>query len=212
MYTDSSDGSLVFYAYPSMTTKNTKYSRCELREQMVPSDDNVNWTFKEGGRLRGTLAIDEISKNKKGKYDKVIVMQIHGRLTKAQRKTIDKDDYDAPPILKVYWSNGRIRLKSKYLKKDKGKYPEILKKSSWGDDDGYNFPVKVGFEKFTLEIIAGHKYMEVILNDTYSKIYKGKDMKAWGVFENYFKAGNYLATKEEGSFAKVKFYDLDIKH
>ena len=37
-------------------------------------------------------------------------------------------------------------------------------------------------------------------------------MQRWGVFENYFKAGNYLATKDEGSFAKVKYYDLEVSH
>jgi len=34
MYPDSSDGSIVFHAYPASTTANTKYSRTELREQM----------------------------------------------------------------------------------------------------------------------------------------------------------------------------------
>jgi len=31
-----------------------------------------------------------------------------------------------------------------------------------------------------------------------------------GHFENYFKAGNYLVSKEAGAFAKVKYFDLEV--
>ena len=42
MYTDSKRGAIVFYAKPTeATTPNSKYSRSELREQMVPGDNNV---------------------------------------------------------------------------------------------------------------------------------------------------------------------------
>ncbi|GAA4272564.1 polysaccharide lyase family 7 protein [Aquimarina gracilis] len=212
MYNDPKDGALVFYATPGATTTNTKYSRCELREQMVPGKNDVNWRFKDGGRMKATIAIDDISKNKKGKYDKVIVLQIHGRLSNDQKKIIGKKDNDAPPIMKVYWNNGRIRLKSKYLKDQNATDTEILQKDAWGDDEGYNFPKKVGFEKFTIEIIASEGKMKVILNDKYAKVYKGIDMKRWGIFENYFKAGNYLASKNPKAFAKVKFYELEVSH
>jgi hypothetical protein len=50
------------------------------------------------------------------------------------------------------------------------------------------------------------------LNDKESYTIENDDMKRWAVFENYFKAGNYLATKDEGSFAKVKYYNLEVKH
>ena len=89
MYNDSVRGALVFYAYPSKaTTTNTKYSRSELREQMVPGENNVNWTFEQGGIMKGKLAIDEVSRDENGKYHKIIIMQIHGRLTNEQRDLI----------------------------------------------------------------------------------------------------------------------------
>ena len=72
MYNDSTDGSIVFEAYPSATTRNTKYSRSELREQMVPGENNVNWTFKEGGYLRGVLSVPRVSKDDNGKPHRVI--------------------------------------------------------------------------------------------------------------------------------------------
>ena len=98
MYNDSTRGALVFYAMPGQTTANTKYSRCELREQMVPGENNVNWTFAQGGKLKGRLAVDEVSRDKNGKYHKVIIMQIHGRLTNEQRDLIGQKDNNAPPV------------------------------------------------------------------------------------------------------------------
>ena len=37
-------------------------------------------------------------------------------------------------------------------------------------------------------------------------------MRKWGVFENYFKAGNYFQSRDEGSFSKVRFYELEVEH
>jgi hypothetical protein len=114
--------------------------------------------------------------------------------------------------LKIYWANGYVRLKSKVLKNPNAVEPEILHTSAWGDDDGYTFPVEVGYDPFTLEIIASEGRMEVILNDTYSRVYQGTDMEKWSVFENYFKAGNYFQTKDENAFSRLKYYTLEVMH
>ena len=63
-----------------------------------------------------------------------------------------------------------------------------------------------------LEIIASTGKMEIILNENESYVIENNDMHRWGVFENYFKAGNYLSTKDEGAFAKVKYYSLQVTH
>jgi len=213
MYNDSTDGSIVFYTYPGVTTKNSSYSRTELREQMVPGSNNTNWTFAQGGRMKGTLAVTEISKEESGKSHKVIIMQIHGRLTNAQRDLIGEDDNNAPPILKIYWDkNGRIRVKTKELKDLNVSDTDLLKTSAWTDDEGHNFKTNVGTEKFTLEVIASEGRLEVILNNDESVVYENIHMQKWGVFENYFKAGNYLQNKRADSFAKVKYYDLEVSH
>ena len=115
-YNDTSDGSLVFYTYPGATTTNSSYSRTELREQMVAGDDNTNWTFAQGGQLSGTLSVPEVSVDASGNPHRVIVMQIHGRLTNAQKEQIGASDNNAPPVLKIYWQNGRIRVKTKQVK------------------------------------------------------------------------------------------------
>ncbi|PKG50620.1 polysaccharide lyase family 7 protein [Olleya sp. 1-3] len=213
MYNDSTRGAIVFYAFPSKaTTANTKYSRSELREQMVSGENNVNWTFKEGGYMKGKLAIDDISKDSKGKYHRVIIMQIHGRLTNEQRDLVGEKDNNAPPMLKIYWDKGKIRVKTKVLKNLNATPEQMLHEDAWGDDEGFNFEQEVGFRKFTLEVEVSDGKMVVVLNKNEFKVYDNIHMKKWGIFENYFKAGNYLQTRDEGAFAKVRYYDLEVKH
>lgn len=212
MYNDSIDGALVFYTYPGATTANSSRSRTELREQMEPGSNSVNWTFSQGGRLKGTLAMDDISKDSDNKYHRTIIMQIHGRLTNEQRDLIGQKDNNAPPMLKIYWQNGKVRVKTKVLKNPDVSDTDILRTDEWTDDEGFNFNEEVGFNKFSLEVLVSDGRMEVILNDTESVVYEGDDIKKWGVFENYFKAGNYLQTSDEGSYARVKYYDLQVEH
>ncbi|WP_338418079.1 polysaccharide lyase family 7 protein [Pseudotamlana carrageenivorans] len=213
MYIDSTDGSIVFHAMPTKsTTKNTKYTRSELREQMVPGENNVNWTFKDGGYMKGTIAMDAVSKDSNGKYHKVIIMQIHGRLSNEQRDLIGEDDNNAPPILKIYWQNGKVRVKTKELKNISASNEEILHEDAWVDDEGFNFEDQVDFRKFTLEVKISEGKMVIVLNGNEYKVYENIHMQRWGVFENYFKAGNYFQSRDDGAFAKVKFYDLEVSH
>lgn len=213
MYNDSTKGALVFYAYPSKaTTQNTKYSRSELREQMEPGSNNVNWTFAQGGRMKGKLEIEEVSKDKDGKYHKIIVMQIHGRLTNEQRDLIGQDDNNAPPMLKIYWKDGKVRVKTKVLKSLSVNTVEVLHEDAWTDDDGYTFKEEVGFGRFTIEVTVSDGKMVVCLNNNEYAVYEDVNISRWGVFENYFKAGNYFQTRDEGAFAKVKYYDLEVSH
>ena len=213
MYNDSIKGALVFYAYPSeATTANTKYSRSELREQMVPGDNNTNWTFAQGANMKGKLQMDEVSIGADGKYHKVIIMQIHGRLTNEQRDLIGQKDNNAPPILKIYWQNGKIRVKTKILKDLNATGNDLLHEEMWDDDEGFNFEQEVGFKKFTLEVQVSEGKMVVILNNSEYKVYENVHMRKWGIFENYFKAGNYFQSRDEGAFARVNYYSLEVTH
>lgn len=213
MYNDSINGAIVFYTYPGASTANSSYSRTELRELMNPEDKGTsNWTFAQGGYLKGELSMGEISKGSNGVYHRTIIMQIHGRLTNEQRDLIGQKDNNAPPMLKIYWVDGRVRVKTKVLKNLNATETEQLYTDAWGDDEGYTFPEYVGFDKFTLEVKVSDGRMEVILNENASIVYDDVHIKKWGVFENYFKAGNYLVSKDSGSFAKVKYYDLEVSH
>ena len=212
MFDDAQDSSLVFKTYPSASTANSSYSRTELREQMVPGSNATNWTFEQGARMKGTLAVSEISQEIDGDFHRTIVMQIHGRLTNTQRDLIGEDDNNAPPVLKIYWQEGKIRVKTKVLKDLSATSEEILETIAWGDDEGYFFSEEVGFEKFTLEILVSEGRMEVILNEGESVVYDDIHMTKWNIFENYFKAGNYLQTQDEASFATVKYFNLLVEH
>ncbi len=213
MYNDSVSGALVFYAYPTnATTANTKYSRSELREQMEPGNNNVNWTFAQGGTLKAKMAMGDVSRKDDGKYHKVIIAQIHGRLTNEQRELIGQKDNNAPPILKIYWQNGKIRVKTKVLKYAGVDQKAILYKEAWTDDKGKNFEQEVGFRKFTIEVKVSDGKMVVSLNKNEFFVYDNASIKRWGVFENYFKVGNYFQTRDEGAFANVKVYELSVEH
>jgi hypothetical protein len=139
-------------------------------------------------------------------------MQIHGRLTDAQRDLIGAKDNNAPPMLKIYWYNGKIRVKTKVLHDVNATYEESLHTDAWGDDDGHTFSETVGYNPFTLEVLASEGRMEVILNDNEKVVYDDIHIEKWGIFENYFKAGNYLSTRDEGANATVKYFELDISH
>lgn len=213
MYTDSIRGAIVFYAEPTnATTPNSKYSRSELREQMVPGDNNINWTFAQGGVLKGKLAVDRVSRDSSGKHHRVIIMQIHGRLTDEQRDLIGQKDNNAPPVLKIYWDKGKIRVKTKKLKNINTSYERMLDKDAWTDDEGFNFEQEVGFRKFYLEVYVSKGKMIVSLNKNEFKAYKGVHMEKWGIFENYFKAGNYLQTRDPGAYAQVSYFTLEASH
>ncbi|MEQ9298144.1 MAG: polysaccharide lyase family 7 protein [Cyclobacteriaceae bacterium] len=212
MYNDSTDGSLVFHTYPGSTTTNSSYSRTELREQMTPGSNNTNWTFLEGGSMRGTLAVPEISTESDGDPHRTMIMQIHGRLTDEQRDLIGEDDNNAPPVLKIYWQNNKVRVVTKKLKDVDASPEEMLKTSAWTDDESRYFTREVGTEKFTLQVVASEGKMVVTMDDSETFIFDGIHIEKWGVFENYFKAGNYLGTIDEGAFATVKYYDLVVTH
>ncbi|MFD2588705.1 polysaccharide lyase family 7 protein [Croceitalea marina] len=213
MYNDSVSGALVFHAYPTdATTANTKYSRSELREQMEPGNDKVNWTFSQGGYLKAKMAMGEVSRANDGKYHKVIIAQIHGRLTNEQRELIGQKDNNAPPILKIYWQNGKIRVKTKVLKYAGVDQKGILFKEAWTDDKGKNFEQEVGFRKFTIEVKVTDGKMVVSLNKNEFFVYDDVSIRRWGIFENYFKVGNYFQTRDQGAYARVKVFELNVEH
>jgi hypothetical protein len=54
--------------------------------------------------------------------------------------------------------------------------------------------------------------VEVILNGFQYTSYKDNNIERWVIFENYFKVENYFQSTNEGSYAKVKIYDLEVSH
>jgi len=212
MFDDLTEGALVFYTEPGSTTTNSSYSRTELREQMVPGSNNTNWTFAQGGRMSGRLRVSDVSQFQNGDYHRTIVMQIHGRLTDQQRERIGASDNNAPPVLKIYWDEGRINVRRKVLKDLATSNDDKLRKDAWEDESVY-FEKEVGFEPFSLTVLAQEGLLSVTLNEGEEEVvFDDIHVREWGVFENYFKAGNYLQTTTERAFATVKYFELEVAH
>lgn len=211
MYDDAEEQALVFYTEPGSSTANSSFSRTELREQMDPGSNSTNWTFGQGGTMTGTLRLSDISTFQNGDPHRTIIMQIHGRLTDEQRDLIGEDDNNAPPILKIYWEDGKINVRRKVLKDVEVSDVDILKSDAW-EDESHDFETEVNNDKFTLTIDVKDDIMKVSLNDTEEVVWQDIHTEKWGVFENYFKAGNYLQTTSSGSFSEVKYYDLVVTH
>ena len=72
--------------------------------------------------------------------------------------------------------------------------------------------IGLGFNRFMLEVKVSKGKMVVILNGSEYKVYESIHMQRWGIFENYFKAGNYFQSRDEGAFSKVRFYALEVSH
>jgi hypothetical protein len=115
-------------------------------------------------------------------------------------------------MLKIYWDKGKIRVKTKILKNLNATDEELLHEKAWDNDEGFNFEEKVDFSKFTLEVKISDGKMVIILNESEYKVYESVHIRRWGIFENYFKAGNYFQSRDEGSFSKVRFYELEVTH
>ena len=154
----------------------------------------------------------DISRDANGKYHKVIIAQIHGRLTEDQKALIGAKDNNAPPVLKIYWQDGKIRVKTKELVFTEIDAVGILHEEAWEDDKGRNFKDVVNFRKFTIEVKVSEGKMVVSLNNNEFFVYDSVHLERWSVFENYFKVGNYFQTRDKGAFASVKVYDIEVKH
>jgi len=212
MYDDYSDTSIVFKTYQGITTANSSYPRTELREQITPGNNYDNWILTTGGIMEAELKVESVSDNSSSNYDKhiVIVGQIHGIVTQSDVITYGLDSNHAPPLLTIKWIDGDIKVYKKSLVDETTTGADLYDDSSstWSDIS-YNFGY-VGNDKFTYEVVAEEGKISVTINNQ-THIFEDISLDKWP-FENYFKAGNYLATAEEDSYSVVKFYDLKISH
>lgn len=209
MFNDNSERALVFYAYPSVKSKNS-YTRTELKEQNSFGTE-IGWTFREGAKLKTVIRMGTISKND-DKYPRVILVQMGSRLKDDQAEKVNANDNNLPPFLKIYWDNGKIKLRSKKAASLSITGSELYKENSWVDDDGFAFKEKVDFDKFTLEINVMADRTVVTLNNGETKVYSGEDYRKWSQFENFFRTGCYLQSREAGAFANAKYFTLEVAH
>lgn len=214
MYDDVTDKSIVFYAFPAVSTTNSSYSRSELRELIDPSSTKVNWSLDTGGTMEGKLKMLAVTKDNSStsyEYHRVIVMQIHGIIKQTDMTKYGFSSNNGPPLLKMFWIDGHLKAYKKNLVKSTTSGSDLLDVSSktWTDishDFGY-----VGYEPFNLKIVATTGKLEITLNDEKPYVFQDISLEKWP-FENYFKAGNYLITTDAEAQARIKYYELKVSH
>lgn len=213
MYDDLSDSSIEFYTFPSVSTTNSSYSRTELRELINPSNARENWSLLEGGEMIGRLKVVDVSENLESNDDfhKVIVMQIHGIISEEDMNTYGFSGNNGPPLIKIYWKDGYVWCHKKSLVNETTDGFDLydVYNGTWSDikvNLGY-----VGHDAFDFRITASDAKIVVQLNDDSPYIYEDISLDKW-VFENYFKAGNYLTSTDSNAFSKIKYYNLTVTH
>ncbi|HSD07476.1 polysaccharide lyase family 7 protein [Flavobacterium sp.] len=209
MYNDPTDKSLVFFFTPALKPVGKPIMKTELKEQNAFGGD-AGWTFRNGAKLKATLKMGDLSR-KNNEYPRIIFLQIGGRLKEEQVNLIGAKDKNAPAILKVYWDNGYIKLRSKRPVNPKISGNDLLKDENWIDDDGFTFKNSVGFDKFTIQITISEGKMEVNV-DGEKKVYSGINYENWGVFDNYFTIGCNPQTDDTAVRAAVKYYSVELSH
>ena len=213
MYDDTSDGSIVFYTFPDVSTTNSSYSRTELRELINPNNSKENWTLIEGGTMMGKLKVAHVTNNPGSTttFPRVIVMQIHGIISIEDMATYGFSSNNGPPLLKITWIDGYLWAYKKSLVNENTDGDDLLDVSSntWSDIK-HNFGY-VGYEPFTFKITATSGKLELQLNDGTPFIYEDISLAKWP-FENYFKAGNYLGSVDPNASSTIKYYELTVSH
>jgi hypothetical protein len=213
MYDDTSDASLIFYTFPASSTTNSSYSRTELRELISPSNSRVNWTLETGGILRGKLKMLSISEDNTSsrQYHSTIVMQIHGIISIEDMARLNLTSNNGPPLIKMRWIDGDLWVYKKSLVNEATSGDDLfdVSSSTWVDEK-HNMGT-VGFDAFEFNITASAGKIELQLNDETPYVYEDISLAKWP-FENYFKAGNYLATTPTSAFSSSKYYNLTVTH
>ena len=230
LFYTADDGGMVFLSpsHGPKTSKNTKYSRTELREMLRKGNTSIktkgvtknNWVFstakkrvrkKAGavdGTLDATLAVNHVTTTGIEKeIGRVIIGQIHAT----------KDE----PIRLYYrklpnHTHGSIYMAHEPLIGDEQWYDLIGSRSSKAKnpvdgialDEVFSYRIAVDGNDLTLTIIRSGKADIVQHVDMSKSGYKRSDQYM------YFKAGvyNQNKTSEPNDYVQATFYQLENKH
>ncbi|WP_394176454.1 polysaccharide lyase family 7 protein [Thalassotalea litorea] len=226
----AADGGMVFAAPVKgpKTSKNTSYTRAELREMLRAGDNSIavkgitknNWVFSSNKRrvrkkaggvdgvLEATLAVNHVTTTGDAKQvGRVIIGQIHA-----------KDD---EPVRLYYRklpnnTHGAIYIAHEPLDGDDQWYDMIGSRASnaKNDEDGvlldevFSYRIEANGDLLTVTIIRPGKE-DVVQEVDMSKSGYNKSSQYM-----YFKAGVYNQnnTGEDNDFVQATFYQLDNSH
>ncbi|MEP3351190.1 MAG: polysaccharide lyase family 7 protein [Marinomonas sp.] len=224
------DGGMVFKSpvKGAKTSKNTTYTRSELREMIRRGDTSHktkgvggnNWVFSTApekdlesagavdGSMEATLAVNHVTTTGKAyQIGRVIIGQIHAN--------------DDEPVRIYYRKLPGNTLGSIYYAHEPRVNEEVYVEMIGSRSDRAENP-KDGValdEKFSYRIdVVGNKLTVAIMRPGKADIVKVTDMSDSGYDEGgqymYFKAGVYNQNKsgEPDDYAQATFYDLKVMH
>lgn len=196
---EASDGYFVFRApVDGATTKNSSYTRSELRE-LNDDGSRASWTLQEGGTMTATLRVDEVPILANGDGGRFIIGQVHG----------GNDE-----LVRIYYDDGQVYFRNE-IAIESGVEETFHFHNSAGDRP----EVSIGEEFSYLIDVQGNDLVVKIFADGMEYVSTTKIHDAWQDNEFYFKAGVYNGvssnptawTYGDGA-SQVSFKAIDIGH
>jgi hypothetical protein len=185
-YTDSDDGSMVFWDPENGATLGSKYPRTELRE-MDSSGNPAEWAIPGTHVLSATLSASQIPSD-------VCVGQIHD----------DNSQPGSKPLLELYYhANGDITM-------------GIEQTPAGGDEvEYYETNVPLGNQWSYVISLTGGDTINLSINDgTTTTTDQWPIPSGFDGYLEYFKAGDYdqSSGSDPSVGAQLNFYALSVSH
>ena len=182
------DGAMVFWVpLNGSRTGTSSYPRSELREEISPNNDDINWIPYGTHILDGKCKVLEVGPSNK----KVIIGQIHGYLPSDL------------PLVKFQYGNGSLSALIKTNSTYDGDYKLTFGSTSLTNNIIYQIKVVNGLISITVNGITNS--INVFQTDP-----------RWSTNTMYFKAGNYCqenACSNPSNYgARVSFSVVNVYH
>lgn len=184
-FSTGADGAMVFWCpVTGGVTSGSSYPRAELRELLVESNDNVNWTTGGAHTLEAQCRVLQTPSS-----GKVVIGQIHAFGAAAQ------------PLVKLQHDNGLVEALVKIS-------PEAEA------DATYPFMTVALNTPISYRLHLTNGWLTITVNSSNQTVNIFQNHPAWAGQSFYFKAGSYcqdnVGPEPEG--ALVSFYQLNVTH
>jgi len=179
------DGAMVFWApVTGGTTPNSTFPRSELREQINPPDNTINWGPAGIHILNGQCKVTVLPST-----GKIIIGQIHSYL------------FEARPLLKLVFDNGTIDA-------------QLKESPTADSDIHYTFPNVPFNSLITYRIVYADGMLLMTINGVTRTANVFANDPEWATEEHYFKAGSYVQDNSGPGteIGRVEFYHLSASH
>ena len=184
------DGAMVFWApLNGAKTSGTKYPRSELREEITPNNDNVNWIPTGTHILDASCKVLQV-----GPVDKeVIIGQIHA-----------VNSVSNLPTVKLYYSDGKV-------------YGTVKTNSTDDNSDAKFSSITVTTNKLINYRIQLANGVVTLVYSNITRTYNiFQSDPSYTNVQQYFKAGDYCqefsCSNPSNYGARVAFYSLNLFH